>query len=252
MTQRSHALLRSRRVDRVRLEPLYGPRGSEAYAALTAGDRSEVREIIAIARRVSGRILELAAGAGRLTVPLLALGRPVVAVDSSATMLAQLRRAVPARLAGRLRTVLADMTTPVEGEAFGLVVLGATSITLLDQQGREALYEAVARSAAPGARFLLSVAEEDARSPQTIPDEPDGAVLSSEIRGDRRLVNIVLPADADGAVTVLVSSVTRLDRPALVAELLAHRFEIVGVTPVRLGGGRSTGVVLVEAACPTR
>jgi 2-polyprenyl-3-methyl-5-hydroxy-6-metoxy-1,4-benzoquinol methylase len=45
-------------------------------------------------------ILELGAGAGRVTHPLLELGHPVVAVDESAEMLARVRGAetVPARI----------------------------------------------------------------------------------------------------------------------------------------------------------
>jgi SAM-dependent methyltransferase len=45
-------------------------------------------------------ILELGAGAGRVTHPLVALGHPVVAVDESAEMLARVRGAgtVPARI----------------------------------------------------------------------------------------------------------------------------------------------------------
>src|SRR6185503_568738 len=44
----------------------------------------------------SGRILELGAGSGRITIPLARAGYEVVAIDSSAAMLAKLRARVAA------------------------------------------------------------------------------------------------------------------------------------------------------------
>lgn len=236
----------------VRLEPLYGPAGSAVYAGLTADDRTEIREITAAARRAPGRILELAAGAGRLTLPLLALGRQVTAVDSSAGMLALLRDRVPSHWADRLASVHADMTGVVEDSAFGLIVLGATSITLLDPDRRPALYEAVATGAAEGGRFALTVAEEGAPPSAPLLEDPAGPVLTHENRGDRRLVTIVVPRGTDGVATVLTSSVTRVDRDTVVAELRARGFEPVTETPVRGPDGLATGIVLVEVACPRR
>ena len=58
---------------------------------ITANDLTELPEILAAARKTAGPILELAAGSGRITRPLLALGRPLTAVDSSAEMLAMLK-----------------------------------------------------------------------------------------------------------------------------------------------------------------
>jgi SAM-dependent methyltransferase len=45
-------------------------------------------------KRISGRVLELMCGTGRLTLPLLGAGVPLTCVDSSAEMLAQLRTKV--------------------------------------------------------------------------------------------------------------------------------------------------------------
>ena len=237
---------------RVRIEPLYGPEGSTVYALVTRDDRTEVREIVAAARRASGPILELAAGAGRLTLPLLALGRRVTAVDSSPTMLDLLERSVGTRPAGRLTAVQADMTEIVERGAFGTIVLGATSITLLDPDGRQALYGAVAAEAAPDARFLVTVAEDGAPAREDpSAGRTTGPVLSSEIRGDRRLVNVLVPPETDGAAaTVLTSSVTLLDRRTLMTELVARGFDLADEVAVRRRSGAPSGVVLLEWACP--
>ncbi len=101
-------------------------------------------EILAAARKTAGPILELAAGSGRITRALLALGRPLTAVDSSVEMLAILKgkaedrtfnpRSVPVEL------VEADMSGFDVGGEFGCVVLGASSITLLDPRGRRELF----------------------------------------------------------------------------------------------------------------
>ena len=72
-------------------EDLYSVSGSRLYDQVTANDLTELPEILAAAQRTSGPILELAAGSGRITRPLLALGRPVTAVDSSPEMLSLLR-----------------------------------------------------------------------------------------------------------------------------------------------------------------
>jgi SAM-dependent methyltransferase len=54
-------------------------------------------EIVHAAVPAGASVLELGAGAGRVTHPLLALGHPVVAVDESAEMLARIRGAETVR-----------------------------------------------------------------------------------------------------------------------------------------------------------
>ena len=61
-------------------------------------------------------ILELGAGAGRVTQPLLELGHPVVAVDESAEMLARIRGA---------ETVLARIQELRLGRRFDVVLLAS-------------------------------------------------------------------------------------------------------------------------------
>ena len=72
-----------------------------------------------------GRILELGAGSGRVTVPLARDGHEVVAVDRSPAMLARLRArvaALPAAVARRITIVEGDLRDFDVGETFPLVI----------------------------------------------------------------------------------------------------------------------------------
>jgi SAM-dependent methyltransferase len=78
-------------------------------------------------------ILELGAGAGRVTHPLVALGHPVTAVDDSPAMLAEIHGA---------RTVHADIVELDLAERFDAVLLGSH---LLNDPDRAAAFLATAR-----------------------------------------------------------------------------------------------------------
>ena len=54
-----------------REQDLYSCAGAEFYDRLVGPDRSEIREMLALARQAEGPILDVAAGSGRLTVPLV-------------------------------------------------------------------------------------------------------------------------------------------------------------------------------------
>ena len=72
-------------------------------------------------------ILELGAGAGRVTHPLVALGHPVVAVDESAEMLARIRGA---------ETVVARIQELRLGRRFEVVLLGSFLVNTPDGELR--------------------------------------------------------------------------------------------------------------------
>ncbi|WP_284978091.1 daptide-type RiPP biosynthesis methyltransferase [Arthrobacter sp. fls2-241-R2A-200] len=146
-------------------EDLYSVSGSRLYDQVTANDLTELPEILAAAQRTSGPILELAAGSGRITRPLLALGRSVTAVDSSPEMLSLLRERGATRAfnprAAAVRLVEADMSRFEPDDAYGCVVLGASCVTLLDPAGRRELFRRVRKCLAPEGRFLLTVLNAD-------------------------------------------------------------------------------------------
>jgi SAM-dependent methyltransferase len=137
---------------------LYAGEGAELYAAATAMDTTGVAQVRRGARRTTGTIVDLAAGSGRFTIPLLGLGRPVVAVDRSPSLIHELD--VQARTVGaadRLTTVVADLARWEPTGPIGFAVMGASSVTLLDEMVRARLFRAVAGALAPGTgRFFIS------------------------------------------------------------------------------------------------
>lgn len=141
------------------IHDLYDAVGAPVYHDLAAGDTSEIRELLGIVRRTPGPILELAAGSGRLTLPLLALGRDVTALELSADMLALLERelaALPARRRALCVPVRGDMTAFTLNCTFPVIVLGTTSVSLLDEGGRAGLFRAVRTHLAPGGVLVMS------------------------------------------------------------------------------------------------
>jgi len=106
---------------------------------------------------VTGRILEPAAGTGRVLVPLLEAGFAVEGLDVSPDMLAVCRQHCRDR---GLDPVLreADMATFAEPGAYQAIIIPAGSIMLLD--GRAAVPRALAafrESLTPGGRLILDI-----------------------------------------------------------------------------------------------
>lgn len=106
------------------------------------------------------RLLDIAAGRGRLTLPLARLGARVTAVDLSADGLAHLERRLTADLdaAVEVEVVRADMRSlPLAPGFDGAWCLG-NSFGYFDVAGVERGLREVARVLRPGARFVLESA----------------------------------------------------------------------------------------------
>ena len=214
----------------VTVHDMYDPVGSAFYDDISRHDHHEVREILAAIRGVPGEVLDLAAGSGRLTVPMLASGRTVTALELSHTMLDLLRRRLselPAELRGRAAVVAGDMRTFRLPTVFGAIVLGTTSISLLDEAGRAALFERVREQLAPGGRFLISTLQIAAGAATDARSEVTGASGRSYRLHERfdpaagiRSV-VIHPTTVDGDQHVCTSAV-RIIRPDLLAAEL-HR-----------------------------
>src|SRR5690349_13102851 len=125
---------------KIRIEDMYGEAGSALYHSFTLRDDAEIEELLAVAGDRPGPVLELCCGSGRITLPFLRRGHEVVGLDSSPHMLSLLadRLAEPdnAPYASQLSTVDGDMAEFSLGRRFGLVILGATAIWNLDEDGR--------------------------------------------------------------------------------------------------------------------
>lgn len=237
---------------------LYDESGSHVYHALATADTFEIRELLRIVRPLSGSILDLAAGSGRLTLPLLALGRPVTALELSPPMLVLLEQELqrlPVARRERCRIVEGDMSRFDLGEHHGVVVLGTSSITLLDDEGRAGLYACVKGHLVPGGRFVLSTIglgeqEEGAHAEIALDSPVAGGIRIYEHwpRGARaRTVTIVsLAAPEGGPVPVWTSTIGVLDPDALAAELESAGFAIVRRLPVASPFGARHADVLLE------
>ncbi|MFJ2542759.1 daptide-type RiPP biosynthesis methyltransferase [Microbacterium sp. NPDC087589] len=232
-----------------REQDLYSGAGTDFYDRLVGSDRAEIREVLALARDAEGPILDVAAGTGRLTVPLVRSGKRVTAIDLSDDMLSRLRRTLPDH--AMLECVVADMRDFSLPRQFGLVIIGATSITLLDRAGRSLLYANVRRHLAVRGVFAFTVAGDASAESFSVSRDreievpgPDGAetyLFSQQVEEDgaARLVNWVRVADLTegGEVTVLTSRLRVLDHGVLSRELIHAGFAPPAVSPVRTLGG---------------
>ncbi|GGF13879.1 methyltransferase [Aliidongia dinghuensis] len=103
-------------------------------------------DIVAAAVPAGGSILELGAGVGRITHPLLPRGYRVTAVDNSPEMLAEIRGA---------ETVLADIEDLALDRQFDAVLMGSCLIHAPGFETRHALLATCRRHLAPDGQVLI-------------------------------------------------------------------------------------------------
>jgi SAM-dependent methyltransferase len=156
-------------------------------------DPGDLDLYLALADRADGAVLELAAGSGRLAVPLAAAGHRVTAVDIDPAMLERAqRRADAARVpATRFETVEADLLglrLPDAGR-YRLAFIGLNSIMLMaDRERQREAVRTLAAHLAPGGLAAVDAwlpdAEDLARFDGRItlewprPDPETGAVVT--------------------------------------------------------------------------
>jgi SAM-dependent methyltransferase len=100
-----------------------------------------------------GRFLELAAGTGRLAIPLADLGHDVTGIDVSTAMLDRLHAADPGR---RVRTIHGDMVDDLPAGPFDVVFVAFNSLFMLTDPSRQAAcFVAVAARLAPAGAFVV-------------------------------------------------------------------------------------------------
>ena len=145
-------------------------RNPEAAAALARlydvdliEDPGDVDLYLALAARTGGPVLEVAAGSGRLAVPLAAAGFEVTLVDVDPAMLARAETAASAagpEVRARLHLVETDLVglkLPA-GSVFRLAILGLNSILLLDsRESQQSALETLARHLMPGGLAVVDV-----------------------------------------------------------------------------------------------
>ncbi len=165
----------------------YGAQFAHFYDRLfpaDAGAEAAIEYLAALHLTQAGPPLELAVGTGRIAIGLAQRLGPVVGVDSSAEMLAELAR-TPSAVEG----VLGDMRTFADEGGHGLVycVLGSLSI-VLEREGQRAVLAACAAAVAPGGAVVIET------------HNPD---FVAAIHRERRTETIFVPYEA--ADTALLS-----------------------------------------------
>ncbi|MFF2522168.1 daptide-type RiPP biosynthesis methyltransferase [Streptomyces liangshanensis] len=247
--------------DRVTLHDLYDEAGASVYHDLAAVDTTEIRELLRSARAVPGPVLELAAGSGRLTLPLLALGREVTALELKESMVALLRERLteaPAGIGRRCTVVRGDMSAFDLGGTYAVVVLGTTSVSLLDAEGRAGLYASVRSHLMPGGRFLLSTVDLTGGGPDDLDVEAMGAsgrryrMIENWPAGHEVREVTILPPERevpeDGPVLALTTSIRVLPPDDLTRELAGAGLRVVARHALPAASPRHTGVLLEAEA----
>lgn len=137
------------------------------YDVDVAEDPGDLDLYRALAARTGGPILELAAGTGRLAVPLAAGGYAVTAVDRDPAMLARARAAASqAGVRGETLTLveadIRDLDLPSAG-SFRLAIIALNSLLLLGRRDEQrAALATLARHLAPGGLAVVDVWQPDA------------------------------------------------------------------------------------------
>lgn len=240
----------------LRAEPLYGAAGAPVYDVVSGQDREEIGDVLRLAQGLSAPILELACGSGRLTLPLIARGHQVVALDNSPALLELLARRRPGGR-GRVRLVEGDMTAFDLGQSFPLIVLGTSSVCLLDARQRADTFRRVRDHLSEDGVFFVSTMDfADSLLPRVRPVErtalavvDDSALtLVQHFDGRRRvrttsLLHETVHNGQSGPRSLFVSEVNILGSTQLEAELADAGLT---VTERRRGpGGEQTPVQFV-------
>ena len=112
-----------------------------------------------LAASSGGKVLELAAGSGRVAVPLAAAGHDVTAVDNEAAMLDRARTSWTRANQGNgsLALIEHDLTTLNLSARFDLVILALNSLLLLDHTAQERALKVMRAHLAPKGRAVVDV-----------------------------------------------------------------------------------------------
>lgn len=140
---------------------LYEGYYSEFYEAVAGRTDYDISLLIEQARLKAsqGKVLELACGSGRILMHLANRGFHVVGLDLSEDMLTICRKKqeqLPARFRERIEVQQGDMTQFDLGEKYPLIILSATSISLLQKrEDLERLLYTVSEHLEEGGRFIF-------------------------------------------------------------------------------------------------
>lgn len=133
------------------METLYDD--ADLYDLVAPNDPDMARHYAQLAGGPGRRVLDLACGTGRLSVPVAATGAILTGLDLSETMLARARARLP-----EARFLVADMRDFELGEQFDAVLIAANSLLHLTTQADFAgFFASVARHLVPDGRLCFDI-----------------------------------------------------------------------------------------------
>ncbi len=144
---------------------------TDLYNLVAPPDAAMEAFYVAEAGGAGQRVLDLACGTGRITIPLAASGAEVTGGDRSDTMLAAARK-VAAQRDVRAEFVSLDMRSFALDQQFDAIVIAANSVMhlhTLDDFARA--FTAIRRHLAPGGRLVFDVFVRSARLLSSPPGE---------------------------------------------------------------------------------
>ena len=171
------------------------------------GDQ-DIPFFVTMARRMSGPLIELGCGTGRLALPLARSGMEVAAIDISADMLCRFNERLarePTDVRSRISLIRADMRRFALNRRFSGAICSSNTLLLLASE--DAIAEALAciRShLEPGGTIVIDVAAIDGETRGALMDYPcediPDLTFAATSGGDplRRTHSIESAADANG------------------------------------------------------
>jgi SAM-dependent methyltransferase len=175
-----------------------------AFAAVYEDWSAEMTEdvpfYVDLAREADGPVVELAVGSGRVAVPVAqAIGRPVIGIDRSPTMLAK-ARAAAAEAGVELELHEGDMRELSLDEPAALIYCPFRSLLHVPTWAdRRRVFERVAAALRPGGRFAWNVFAFDHAIAARLDGQHQDEPVPHEVRyavGDNRLD--LIPDSGDG------------------------------------------------------
>ncbi len=190
---------------------LYRGVGAQRYHDLSHQDGTEIASVLGLLENLPDqalaglRVLELACGSGRVTLPMAAAGHRVLATDLSIDVLSLLaerlteRQAIQSGIAGRVEIQQADMVSFDIKESFKAVCLPMASITLLNPEQRRATIRCAAAHMAIGGALIASIDQvlPAAAATSTIRLQPDTCLTEEIDHAGRRRRTILRCRDKE-------------------------------------------------------
>jgi len=140
---------------------VYDPQLADFYDAFMADFGADIPHYERLVPPHGGEVLDLACGAGRISIALARSGHNVLGVDLSTAMLDLGRASLAlegADISDRVSFVHGDISSFDFGARFDLIVLGITSISLLpDRSSRIGMFASVANHLKADGRFVFDI-----------------------------------------------------------------------------------------------